>query len=259
MNFSYFCKKLPYNHNQISMSTISPTLLDQAIELEGLLSLLISGKCESEPRALELAKNKAEIIWQSLSEVAKCLPPNELPPDIPEMTSVLKESIKTIDTTESNISVPTIPIPEIPAIGPVETQEETDTDDEEIAENAEREEFEDAEPDAQPIVEGDSASDGIEQTGEFLTDEHPAPKPRNAKIKFSVNDRFRFRRELFNFSDEEMTDALNVIESMSTVDEINEYFYNDLCWDPENADVADFMAIVTTHINNRDKCQENYI
>lgn len=68
---------------------------------------------------------------------------------------------------------------------------------------------------------------------------------------FSLNDRFRFRRELFGNSDTEFADALNMLEAMETLSEANEYFYDDLQWDPENPEVIDFMQIVTKHFQGK--------
>lgn len=64
---------------------------------------------------------------------------------------------------------------------------------------------------------------------------------------FTLNDKFRFRRELFRNSQEEFDEALNVISQMSTVEEAQEYIYDDLCWDPDNEDVKAFMDVVTKH------------
>lgn len=67
---------------------------------------------------------------------------------------------------------------------------------------------------------------------------------RNA---LSINDRFRFRRELFGNSDLDMNDALDMILTMRSYDEASDYFYGELGWDRDNPDVADFMAIVSKH------------
>lgn len=64
---------------------------------------------------------------------------------------------------------------------------------------------------------------------------------------FTLNDKFRFRRELFRNSQEEFDEALNVISQMSTIEEAQEYIYDDLCWDPDNEDVKAFMDVVTKH------------
>lgn len=74
------------------------------------------------------------------------------------------------------------------------------------------------------------------------------PQAPNIKPDFkkmmSVNDRFLFRRELFSNSDSEMADTLDMIASMHSLAEAEEYFYHDLQWDAENPTVKDFMTIV---------------
>lgn len=60
-------------------------------------------------------------------------------------------------------------------------------------------------------------------------------------------DRFRFRRELFENSDEEMNRALEMIDSMADADEAREFLLNDLCWDATEPTVADFLQIVDNH------------
>lgn len=61
---------------------------------------------------------------------------------------------------------------------------------------------------------------------------------------FSINDRFRFRRELFGNSDRDFNASLDLLCTMETLDEAENYFYNDLEWDPEQPCVKDFMSIV---------------
>lgn len=34
---------------------------------------------------------------------------------------------------------------------------------------------------------------------------------------------------------------------MSSIDEAEEYFYEDLCWDPDNEHVKAFMEVVAKH------------
>ena len=68
---------------------------------------------------------------------------------------------------------------------------------------------------------------------------------RDVPFKISLNDKYIFRRELFNFSDEDMREALNIASEMTSAEDLEDYFYNDLCWDPENQIVKDFMSIVT--------------
>lgn len=70
---------------------------------------------------------------------------------------------------------------------------------------------------------------------------------KDMRQALSVNDRFRFRRELFSNSDYELTDALDMVQSMKSFDEATEYFYDDLGWNQDNEDVKAFMEIVRKH------------
>lgn len=65
---------------------------------------------------------------------------------------------------------------------------------------------------------------------------------------FTLNDRFRFRRELFNGKDEDLKSALNDISRMTSPDEIKEYLEDDLCLDMENPEVQAFYEVVVSKI-----------
>ena len=68
-------------------------------------------------------------------------------------------------------------------------------------------------------------------------------------VEFTINDKFRFRRELFSNSDVDMSDALQIATRMNSREELEDYFYNDLCLDPENPVVVDFMRIIGRRFN----------
>lgn len=121
-----------------------------------------------------------------------------------------------------------------------------------VARSTELEESEDAgtspccqpESDVESLPEiGVSADSADEKTD--ICNESETIRIADVPSGFTLNDKFRFRRELFANSDAEMADALHVVNAMTSVGEIEDYFYNDLCWDPENEDVKDFMRIVT--------------
>lgn len=69
------------------------------------------------------------------------------------------------------------------------------------------------------------------------------PKPR-LKSAFSLNDRFLYARELFGGNMKDFDSTLETIEGIDDFSLIEEYFYNELGWDKENANVAAFMEIV---------------
>lgn len=121
-----------------------------------------------------------------------------------------------------------------------------------------------AEPDAEtPNVADETedveAEDNIEEETEAnekasddseplrLDEKLQRSRSKDLKSAFSLNDTFRFRRELFGNSAAEMTDALHMVEAMHSFDEAEDYFYGDLGWDRESDDVKEFMAIIKNH------------
>lgn len=75
------------------------------------------------------------------------------------------------------------------------------------------------------------------------------PKVAQAKPAFTLNDRFRFRRELFNNSDAAYSSAMDLIAAMESYEEAEEYFLDNLGWSLENPDVKDFMDILQNYFN----------
>jgi len=113
------------------------------------------------------------------------------------------------------------------------------------------------EPEKESSSTADSVSHDIEiksnadQPATMRLDEKLAMAgARDIRRAFTVNDRFRFRRELFSNSESRLADALDIISAMSSLDEAEDYFYNDLCWDRESNDVKDFMTIVANHFGS---------
>lgn len=72
-----------------------------------------------------------------------------------------------------------------------------------------------------------------------LSASKPLPRPA-----FCINDRFRFRRELFNNSDSEFSSAMDIVATMDNYEEAEEYFIGDLGWNEENEDVIAFLDII---------------
>ena len=67
---------------------------------------------------------------------------------------------------------------------------------------------------------------------------------------FTINDRYRFRRELFCNNEVDFVDNLNLVQAMSCYEDAEDYFYNDLQWDSENEDVVEFMSIIFKYFNS---------
>lgn len=70
---------------------------------------------------------------------------------------------------------------------------------------------------------------------------------KDIRKAISLNDRFRFQRELFAGSANAMDTAIEHIEVMTSYGNAELYFYSQLNWDRENEVVKDFMAIVRNH------------
>lgn len=72
-------------------------------------------------------------------------------------------------------------------------------------------------------------------------------RSKDLHAAFSLNDMFRFRRELFANNAADMTDAIHLVEAMCSFEEAEDYFYNDLEWDKESEEVREFMAVIQKH------------
>ena len=95
--------------------------------------------------------------------------------------------------------------------------------------------------------EAEYPTDGGEEEQVTVDDLLQRNMSRDLKRAFTINDRFRYRRELFGNSDVEMNDAISLVEAMQSYAEAEEYFYDMLNWDRESPEVADFMAIIRNH------------
>ena len=85
------------------------------------------------------------------------------------------------------------------------------------------------------------------ETPQSLEDKLARERARDIFRAFTLNDKFRFRRELFRNSQDEFDDTLNVISRCHPSPRLREYIYDDLCWDPDNEDVKAFMDVVAKH------------
>lgn len=130
--------------------------------------------------------------------------------------------------------------------------------DSEIVDNAQYEEAADADvaqsmpiPEPQPEPEPEPQPEIQPQPAPVPEPEpEPAPAPAAAKaanprpITLTLNDKFRFRRSLFGGSDTQMADTLAILAGIDNADDLNDFITNDLCWNPEDQEVADFMAVL---------------
>ena len=64
---------------------------------------------------------------------------------------------------------------------------------------------------------------------------------------FTLNDNYKFRRQLFDNSQQQYADTLSKIELMNSMADAESYIYDTMGLDRDNADVKDFMTIVTAY------------
>ena len=87
--------------------------------------------------------------------------------------------------------------------------------------------------------------------GELRLDEMLSRREaRTLRKAFTLNDKFRFRRELFNGDDALFGRTLDAIQKEPSYDDAVEYLQEKLNWDINNPDVTDFLAIVRNHFNS---------
>lgn len=72
----------------------------------------------------------------------------------------------------------------------------------------------------------------------------------NLAKAFTLNDRFRFKRELFGGNDEDFTDTLQLLSEMDNYSEAEDYLLNDMMWKKDDPAVADFLAVLSRNMNN---------
>lgn len=67
------------------------------------------------------------------------------------------------------------------------------------------------------------------------------------KLVFSLNDRFRFRKELFENSDIDFNNTLALVASMNDYEEAEDFFINEEGFDRFNPTVIEFLEIIKNY------------
>lgn len=133
-------------------------------------------------------------------------------------------------------------------------EEVTTADNERIYESAIEEEEADSLTEEEEVpeeeeVQYEDEEETVPEEDDEPQDKKDFPKSERKDLRhyFSINDKFRFRRELFSNSQQEFIDAINLVEAMHGYDEAEEYFYDDLNWDRESEEVQQFMDILSEY------------
>lgn len=71
------------------------------------------------------------------------------------------------------------------------------------------------------------------------------PSPRaGGKLVFSINERFRFKKELFENSDADFNNTLALVASMEDFEEAEDYFLNEVGFQRNNPVVMEFLDLI---------------
>ncbi len=224
-----------------------------ALELEGLLALLAQPH-DDHFRALK------ELITKKSAELAAC---SRM---LDDHCPAVNEHVEAVDDVDEPEVVPDdeplvqpepepAPIPE-PTPEPDQTPQHF-TNDETItqyfppkpkAKPAEPQQ-QPAQPTPPPFVANNAPQfPPVPDAGDIRVDEKLGRAlSKDLRSAISLNDRFRFRQELFDNSDQELNNAFSMIENMKSYGEAEDYFYNYLRLDPQKPAVQEFMEILRRH------------
>lgn len=236
------------------MNPFLDQMLSQVYELEGLLLVIERHKGDTSEFIYEMVRRKVERI-------------NELAPMcVPEVLGHkdTSEDVEGVEAVPEQKDLEVEPEVEEPKFDDeTEVVEEPITDEEPECYEPIEEEVSDAfeeseEADETEYNEEDSLDDDSvvdyddlskDEFDEVLTVDEALQRSlsKNLWKAFSLNDHFRYRRELFSNSDLEMRNTINMVEAMQSFAEAEEYFYTDLEWDAESPEVKDFMEIIRKH------------
>lgn len=174
-----------------------------------------------------------------------------------EALDSVREKFSEMESLFASLNVPAAPDEPTP-----ELKSEAKLEPESKPENTEIKYAEAENGESEPMDEPDDAS--VPRCGKIVETDAEAEKAAKSPIAvddsslksdirkaFTLNDKFRFRRELFGNNDAELNDTLDLIATMHSMDEAEEYAYEDLAWDRDDEAVADFMAIISNFFNLR--------
>lgn len=224
-------------------------LLDRVYELEGLLHLALSRE-DCPARLQEIIRLKGRRIAEVIASDGEVTDekPEEVAADIPDAGPMLEEEEEMADAWNKAVAV----TEEATEGYTCQTSEEvTDEATEEVTDEA-TEDVADETPEevAEEVPEAETMLEVEEEMAEALEEEGtmaPAEKQRvgHLKSKFSLNDRFRFSRELFGGDTRRFDAVVDQLNDTEGFDEARDYLVSSLGWDIEADDAAaEFVEII---------------
>lgn len=90
----------------------------------------------------------------------------------------------------------------------------------------------------------DNSLEVVEPADNQESEKNNNPEEQRGKLVFSINDRFRFRKELFDNSDIDFNNTLALVASMENYEEAEDYFINEEGFDKNNPVVIEFFDVL---------------
>lgn len=188
----------------MTMETKLQTLLDKIYELEGLVHLALKRDVSSKDFLRLIIKKEKEV-----NQLCESLNPEDL-----QVNTESKERAKDLNVPESINFAPIF-------------------------------DFEEKESEQDPFYSLDEYE--IEEEAEPEEEEKPSARTENTqrgKLVFSINERFRFRKELFDNSDADFNNTLALVASMDNYEEAEDYFLNEEGFETSNPVVREFLDVI---------------
>lgn len=205
-------------------------LISINIELEGLLRVLAQ-RDSNEARAMLLEKTRAyAALVENLAAATEPIAVPVIPVDDRKL-----EEVKIQEPVDAEVRPEAEQAEEAIVLG---------HDDEQVKIQ------EAAEAETEP--EDQSAEQTVETETYTVPEPAEVPAENNAGLlkAFTLNDRFRFRRELFGGDDADFSDTLHLLADMESYKEAEDYLINDMMWSKDNAAVADFLALLQQNMSD---------
>ena len=208
---------------------VKPAITEPVVEVsEPILEEVTAEIDESVPVVKEAEKTVEEVF----------------PEVMPERPTVVQE-VKVADP-EQKVVVPEVKVvlPEVKVVVPEVKVVVSERDDITVSGKAtdSRQKISDLKQSISAFREEMQVDKGEKETYKF--DDFSEPRGR---LVFSINDRYRFRRELFNGSDVDFNTTLSLVASMDDYEEAQDYFLDELQWDEKSPDVIDFLEILKNY------------
>lgn len=169
--------------------------------------------------------------------------------EMDQEAAVLAEFIETVLDSDDE-EVPAVAPVEEPVAEPEATEEEPlvtgQPDTEAVEEVSQPKADAETEPEAEPEQPGEAQQS--EAKSDLRVDEMLSRREaRELRKAFTLNDKFRFRRELFNNDNDKFRETLERIEKMHSNEEAVAYMTGELGWNLEDEAPSDFAATVANH------------